>query len=184
MTDCDRFAELLNAVLDGDAPASALGDGHCDACRRLAAAARLMARVTPSMRPVPPPRLGDRLVAELTRRRRRRWPTAVALGASLAAVWFAIPDRRPAPRPLADHWRPVAAAAASAAEPLADAARLVPTPSLSLPDADLGPDLTRVTAPLGRAAKAGAEPLTGTARRAFDLFRRDLGLDRRPARPS
>jgi hypothetical protein len=197
--DCAAFAATVNAVLDGDAPAAALRAGHpllCRDCRELAAAARLLAAAGPELAllPRPSPLLRDRLVRASLRTRRRRWPVpALAAGLVLAiGVWAAWPTRPPAvveaaklPAPrVADQWAAVAGVARTAGEKVAAPARLLSPPDLKLPATDLparlDPAADALTA-LGQAAKAGAEPVAGTTRRAVGLFLRDFGLAAKPS---
>ena len=204
--ECAVFAAAVNAVLDGDAPASELIDGHpltCRDCRELAAAARLLAAAGPGLRvpPAVPADLTPRLVKAMARRRR---PWLPALAASLAVagwVWvmrpsvvpraesaksdvaslhqesgFADSARPTAPR-VADQWAAVTAVARSASEKAAGPARLLPV-ATSVRPATPSSD---AFASLGQASKAAAAPVTDTARRAVGLFLRDFGLSAKPA---
>lgn len=201
--DCAAFAETVNAVLDGDAPAAALRTGHplaCRDCRELAAAARLLAAAGPSLRtPLPvPSELRPQLIAAAVRAahlRRVRLPLLGA-GASVAFAVTLLWATRPAPVAVvpvpavpaaprvADQWAAVAGVARAAGEKVSAPARLLSPPDLKLPAADLpaplDPAADALTA-LGQAARAGAEPVAGTTRRAVGLFLRDFGLTAKPS---
>ena len=194
--DCGTFAAAVNAVLDGDAPVAALAGGHadrCPDCRGLATAARLLAAAGPGLRtpPAPPPDLRPRLVRTVARSRRRR-RVAPALAAAVAVgvgVWSARPPRpapvavipvQPTPR-LADQWAAVAGVARQASARAVEPARLFAPPAVTLPAAPPPPDTSGALASLGQAARTGAEPVAGTARRAVGLFLRDFGLASKPS---
>lgn len=160
--DCEAFAAVVNAVLDGDAPAAGLAVGHplgCPDCRALAAAARVLAVAGPALR-VPPGATLDlrpRLVRTVARvRRRRRWAPALAAGSALAfGAWLAWPEPvgravvvgpavsdppRPSkdatggPRPVrvTDQWATVASVARSASEKATAPVRVFAPPTVPL----------------------------------------------------
>ena len=203
-TECEAFAAVVNAVLDGDAPAAALADGHpltCRECRGLAAAARVLAAAGPVLRvsPTVPVGLAARLV--VVRRRPKAWLPATAAGLAIAVgVWVSSVGWAESSRPtsasvapdvgledsahptksprMSDQLAAVAGIARSASERAAAPARLLaPT---SIPAAPARPPAD-VFAALGQASKSAADPVAGTTRRAVGLFLRDFGLSAKPA---
>ena len=209
--ECEAFAAAMNAVLDGDAPATALASAHtvvCRDCRELAAAARLLAAAGPALQ-VPlavPTDLHPRLVrsAMRARRRRRLVPMLAACLAVAGGVWLT--------RPPAESGR-VAAGRGEPSTPTTNSLRIRPTAPVgrvadqwaavasvarsasekaAAPARSLTARGTTTSshgdgsppdplAGLERASQVTAEPVAGTARRAVGLFLRDFGLSAKPA---
>ena len=197
--DCAAFVATVNAVLDGDAPASELRSDHareCSDCRGVAVAARLLASAGPVLTapPVVPAELTVRLAAASARPRMRRWSVPTLAVCAAVGVWLSWPARPtpepvavapsgPAPR-VADQWAAVTSVARHAGERAAAPARLLDPARVNLPTTDVTPPTEQAAVALttlGQAARAGADPVAGTTRRAVDLFLRDFGLAGKPA---
>ena len=199
-TVCDRFANLVQAALDRDRPLSDLDTDHviqCEACRDLAAAARMLsANLEPLSSIAVPADFIERIVpvvaAERSRERllRRGVMAGLAsLAATVMAVFFGIPRgqdpavaiQEPAssalikPPPVEHSLREAGLAFANltkrtAQESIAPARNLLktidwddePTAAPQLPKESASPVET-------------VAPITNTARRAIDLFIRDVG---------
>jgi len=221
--ECAAFDRLVNRVLDGDLPASALGAADhpagCPACRAVRQGAVFLLGRSP--RPAdrsPPQGFADRVaraaVADFRRRRLLRRASRVGSGALAAglliAAWFAYPrsvhpgrapsadstatPRPPAVRPVAGLTPPgqpadsirgqigeagsaVAALARKATDETLEPARnlLAARPHPRAPAAKPAADVPEALTELPDAAKAGLEPLANTAKRAVNLFLRDIG---------
>jgi hypothetical protein len=200
-SECDAFAEVVQSVLDGDRPAGALAAPHaanCDDCRALAESAQaLAAGIRELARSIVPPDFAARVVpAALAERRRERFGRrAMATTALAASVLFAIivakpwapdgravaeretvsePPVRIAP-PVEDSLREAGSAFVSltkrtAAETFAPARNLLA--GIELPDATPPAEPPKVEA---ASMDSPIAPITNTARRAINLFIRDVG---------
>ncbi len=197
-TDCDLFAEIVQSVFDGERPATALDAAHavhCEACRELADSAKALALGIDALARAIPPRdfSADVVPVVLAERRRgrfvRRSTIAAALAASVVAAVVMLPKfpdgravavREPAPAPakppaVEESLREAGTAFVSltkrtAVETLAPARSLLA--GIELPDT--APAVVP-PAPESPAASSPIAPITNTARRAINLFIRDVG---------
>lgn len=200
-TDCDTFAEIVQAVLDGDRPRSALDTDHaatCDDCRAIADSAKSLEVGIAALARTIPPRdfVADVIPVVLAERRRERFMHRAAATAALAAsvlaavaLWYptrpndrAVTHRDPAPEPnlvkppaIEGSLREAGTAFVSltkrtAIETLTPARNLLAGIELSdaIPEVDPPrPDTPPVASPIA--------PIANTARRAINLFIRDVG---------
>ncbi len=199
--DCPAFESLVQRVLDGERPLADLESPHanaCENCRDLAVSARLLSLgLTDSLTAVPTIDFASRVVPSVLANRRRERATRrtiVAVAASLAAcvtvALFASPqpsggpsqagksvqsqtDRKP-PQ-VVESFRLAGSAFVSltkraASESLEPAKNLLV--GIERPDPPLP-----VIRPLdtGLPVSSPVEPITNTARRAINLFIRDVG---------
>lgn len=207
---CATFEELVQRVLDREAPLTALETTHpttCAACRGLASAARVLA-TTPTSSFEAPVELAARITDTVADdyRSRQRWRVAARAGAlALAAsVLFAgflylrpveqlevvsAPPRQLPPSPrVADRFADAGSAIATITRKASDQT-VAPTrqllPTTATPFAPMGDvagvePVTESLASVPSSAKAGFEPLATTTRRAMNLFMRDTGLSTPP----
>ncbi len=200
-SDCDAYAEIVHAVLDGDRPVEALASPHtvdCDDCRVLADSARSLTKGCDLLSRSTTPRdfAADVIPAIIAERRRerffRRTMATAALAASVfaaIALWYptrpndrAVTHREPALEP--NHVKPpavedslreagtafVSLTKRTAIETLTPARNLLAGIELSdaIPEIDPPrPDGPPVASPIA--------PIANTARRAINLFIRDVG---------
>ncbi|CAN5387351.1 hypothetical protein BH11PLA2_BH11PLA2_08340 [soil metagenome] len=198
-TPCAAFADALNAVLDGDAPANSLTAhphfAHCGECRSLARAARLLQS---HRTPVPPlsPQFTNAVVAaaqdahrvQVRQKFLFRGASFVLAASVLLAVWLAWP--KPVvtlePTPFAavpkttvtDTVKEAEQAMASLTTKVAEET-VTPARNLLFASAETPAPKTNISnmeplADLPDAAKAGFEPITRTTRKAFDALLRDV----------
>jgi hypothetical protein len=199
-TECDAYAAVVQSVLDGERPAGALATVHaanCDDCRSLAKSARALATgIRFLAQSIATPEFTDRVVPAVRFERRRgrvirRASVAAALAASvLFAVVVAksrapgdravaeretLPEPSMRPPPVEDSIREAGSAFVSltkrtAAETLAPARSLLA--GIERPDASPTADPPKIE---GATAASPIAPITNTARRAINLFIRDVG---------
>lgn len=194
--ECDEFAAIVQSVLDGDRSVAALRTPHaanCGDCRSLAESARTLATGLDALARFSTGRdiAADVVPAVLAERRRgrlvRRATAAAALAASVLAAVVLLPngpeDRAVAvretlpakPPAVEESLREVGTAFVSltkrtASETLAPARHLLA--GIELPE--LSPD-DAVPRPESKPGSSPLAPLANTARRAIDLFIRDVG---------
>jgi hypothetical protein len=194
---CAAFDATVQRVLDGDLPPAALAEAHaldCHECRELAGATRVLLEglaTIPS--PVPPADFADRIVpaavAERKRSADRRWTARVAaftLAASvLTAFVLANPWRPTAPRSqemvavtktppsVAKSFAEAGSAFVSLTKRAADES-FAPAKSL-FANIDLPKPTPAVAPPDAPDAASAVRPITNTAKRALNLFIRDVG---------
>lgn len=200
-TACAAFDATVQAVLDRTLPASALDDAHCrecDSCREISAAARLLLIGLESQSlPTPPADFAERIIPAIVAESRRpvnSWRTARIAVASLAAsallAFFAVPPRQTGQQQTvatkATAPMPVAARAPSVTQSLAEARSAVvsltkraATESLSpakslFASLDPTPPPTPPAPPSDVPTASPVEPITNTAKRALNLFIRDV----------
>lgn len=200
LRDCDRFASLVQAVLDGERPASALESGHaarCEVCEDLAASARmLLAHLEPLSSITVPAGFAERVVpvvvAERKRERdfRRGVVAAVAsLAAAVLVMVYGVP-RDPGPAvanrepsvPVSVKPPPVEHSIREAGLAFANLTKRAATesiaPARNLLEKIQWDEEPAAAPPTPKDAASPAEtvaPITNTARRAIDLFIRDVG---------
>lgn len=200
--NCAAFDAVLQSVFDGDRPASALDDLHaatCEPCRELASAAKeLLAGFPILAAPIDSPvdfasRIVPNVLAERNRSRAVR-RTIVAVAASLAAsVLIAVAASRPwysqvrevvkiesvnqnsdlKPPPVESSFRQAGAAFASLTKRAAEES-IAPARNL-LAGIELTPPAPTVVPMPPTRASSTVEPITNTAKRAINLFIRDVG---------
>ncbi len=193
---CRVCEELINAYLDGG-PADGL-DAHartCPECAARRAEADLLLTALAALPPVPPPpELASRITAtaltDLRRQRRerlRRWAAPLALAAAAAVLLAVIPrlwnaePPPPAPAPetvaLRDSVSRAGQAVASlTARTAEETARLLPPVGVPVIETPMDPPLEPIRE-AGESVASRFQPLTGPARRAVNLFFRDLPVD-------
>jgi predicted anti-sigma-YlaC factor YlaD len=178
---CPASHDLLQQRLDGLAIESPEWIEHlrgCPDCRALERATRrLQDGLHLLTAPLPPPdfaaRIADRVLRDRRRRTRgkarRRWAVTLALAAGL---FIALGLRLDWRGPSTAHQDETAGLEATRmkSQPLPN----VPSPSLPRVDlASIEPP-TRSLREAGQGVSEGLEPVTNSARRAFDLFLREL----------
>jgi hypothetical protein len=197
---CRVCEELINAYLDGG-PADEL-EAHARACPECAArraeADRLLAALA-ALPPVEPPsdlaaRVTATALTDLRRQRRdrlRRWAAPLALAAAAAVLLAIIPrlwktePPAPAPAPEAVALRDSVSRAGQAVASLTartaeETARLLPPMEVPVIETPMGPASGPPLEPIREAGESVAsrlQPLTDPARRAVNLFFRDLPVD-------
>ena len=199
---CPLFEAVVQRVLDGALPIAALTDPHaegCPPCRETAAAVRVLLAALKSPTPiVPPAHFAERVVPVVVadRRRRAEFRRSVRIAvASLAAsilVAFLTTDFRPVSQPTA--FRSVEPVPQNQPTPpsvtksFADAGSAVFSLTRRAADESLSParnlfaglDVPRPTptpvhADIKPTSSSPVEPITNTAKRALNLFIRDIG---------
>ena len=198
--ECTFFDALVHGVLDGDRPVADLEDPHiaaCEPCRGSALAARMLSAGWNLPTPVPPIDFASRIVPSVLANRQRERAirrTVVAVAASLAAcvmvTVFALPrpaggpsmaikgantQTDPKPPQVVESFRLAGSAFVSltkraASESLEPAKNLLV--GIERPDPPLPATRPFET---GLPASSPVEPITNTAKRAINLFIRDVG---------
>lgn len=197
---CSAFETLVQRVLDGERPITDLDHSHshaCKPCRELAISAHLLSKgLTDSLTAIPTIDFASRIVPSVLANRQRERSTRrtiVAVAASLAAcvavAVFTLPQHsngpavasqsnpssaEPKPPQIVESFRMAGSAFVSftrraATESLEPAKNLLV--GIERPDPPLP-----VTRPLaGLPTTSPVEPITNTAKRAINLFIRDVG---------
>lgn len=196
--ECAAFEAIVHSVLDGDRSVADLEHSHaneCDPCRELASSARLLSAGLSLSSLAPPIDFASRVIPSVLANRQRERAirrTIVAVAASLAAcvmvAVFASPQpssgpslaskstsTEPKPPQVVESFRLAGSAFVSltkraASESLEPAKNLLV--GIERPDPPLP-----VTRPmeLSIPATSPVEPITNTAKRAINLFIRDVG---------
>ena len=206
---CERCAQWLEDLFDGAEPDAALVDHlvACSSCRELYESAVALRKGLALMpRPEPPPELPGRIVSAVLfdrRQRQNRRRIVSGIAAFAAAVLIALfatqqkPQIEKQPDPtVVDRDPPslrkaltqagsdvVESARQQWSEALSRAGQLVPPVESPMPPSSSESALEPTIRPLreaGQGAAASLEPVTGTARRAFALFVRDLSPHGKP----
>ncbi|QEL19402.1 hypothetical protein [Limnoglobus roseus] len=198
---CGRFEVAVQRVLDGDLPIDALSDPHtesCPACREMAGATVALLTGLKSLPPVlPPANFADRVVpAVIAERRqadfRRSVRIAVASLAAAVVVAFLATEGRQSPQPAVASRSPdpVRIAPPSVTKSFAEAGSAVVSLTKRATEESLSParnlfaslDTVRPTpaavpvqTDLRPTSASPVEPITNTAKRALNLFIRDVG---------
>jgi len=193
--NCRLAHDLLQQSLDGTPIESPEWLAHlrdCAQCRTLTSAGwRLQDGLRLLVTPAPPPQLTERIVERLLldhrrtqSRLRRRWAIALGLAAGLLLILAVIPSQRtpPAyPTVTADRQQPTPEKTASA-----DRQPTLSNPSMpSLPEPatelrEVFAELSHETAKASEGLSEGLEPVATSARRAVDLFLRELPMETEP----
>jgi hypothetical protein len=194
---CEHCVQWLQEVLDGAEPDLALIEHlvTCPACRDLYESALALRKGLAEMpRPEPTPELTDRVVSAVLfdrkrrQRRRRTFARIAALAASILVVLF-VSKYRPGPEPTLKPAAVENVKAPSLRKTVVEAGSIVVERTRKQVDEAIDstmqllrrmegdPPPASAVDPLQEASQgmtASLEPMTGSARRAFALFVRDL----------
>jgi hypothetical protein len=188
--NCRMAHDLLQQSLDGtliESPEWLAHLRHCAECRALATAGgRLQDGLRLLAVPVPPPDLAERIVACVRldqrcaqRRLRRRWMIGLGLAAGLLLALAGITRQLTlSPRPTAMANRqpqlPKDTITAKQQPQLPDG---VPAREPAAELSEVFAELSNETAKAGEGLSEGLEPVANSARRAVDLFLRELPME-------